>query len=100
MTPTPPDIGRSMNDATILWVHAHPEPNSLNGALARSGMNHLRALGANVLESDLYGMDWQPVLDRRGLVPEGLRFQPARHIPMAFAEGRLRRMSCASRKRF
>lgn len=47
---------------TILWVSAHPEPRSLNGNLRRDGIDHLRHNGHEVIESDLYAMDWDPVL--------------------------------------
>lgn len=78
-----------MNDTTVLWVHAHPEPDSLNGRLARHGMSHLRTTGATVLESDLYRMGWRPILDRQGLAPEGEPFRPTEHVRAAFATGRL-----------
>lgn len=57
---------------TVLWISAHPEPESLNGALRRDGIAMLGARGHDVLESDLYAMDWDPVvrphnLDRRGV---------------------------------
>ncbi|HIY65809.1 MAG TPA: NAD(P)H-dependent oxidoreductase [Candidatus Agrococcus pullicola] len=50
------------NPGTILWVSAHPEPESLNGNLRRDGLAHLRRAGHEVLESDLYAMDWNPVV--------------------------------------
>lgn len=54
------------NDSrTILWLSAHPEARSLNGALRRAGVDHLRQAGHAVVESDLYAMDWDPVLRRR-----------------------------------
>lgn len=57
---------------TVLWVSAHPEPASLTGSLRRDGIAALRATGHEVLESDLYAMNWDPVvrpdnLDRRGI---------------------------------
>lgn len=78
-----------MTDTTVLWVHAHPEPESVNGHLARHGMTHLRDGGAAVLESDLYGMGWQPVLDRAGLALEGEPFCPTAHTRAAFVAGTL-----------
>ena len=56
----------------MLWISAHPEPASLTNSLAQHGIATLRALGHEVLTSDLYSMDWDPVvhrdnLDRRGL---------------------------------
>lgn len=47
----------------VLWVYAHPEPRSLNGALRDEGLRTLRELGHQVRESDLYAMRWNPVLD-------------------------------------
>ncbi|MDT1992329.1 NAD(P)H-dependent oxidoreductase [Micrococcus luteus] len=47
---------------TILWISAHPEPRSLNGSLRRDALAHLRQRGRAVLESDLYAMDWDPVV--------------------------------------
>ena len=48
--------------STVLWLSAHPEPRSLNGSLRTIGIEHLRTLGHNVLESDLYAMEWDPVV--------------------------------------
>ncbi|MFE0027878.1 NAD(P)H-dependent oxidoreductase [Amycolatopsis sp. NPDC059021] len=48
----------------VLWISAHPEPRSLNGALRDEGIDTLRALGHEVRESDLYAMNWNPVVDR------------------------------------
>ncbi|GAA2439917.1 NAD(P)H-dependent oxidoreductase [Actinomadura vinacea] len=47
----------------VLWVFAHPEPRSLNGALRDQGLRTLRELGHQVRQSDLYVMDWNPVVD-------------------------------------
>lgn len=49
---------------TVLWVSAHPEPQSLNGHLQAERITHLRDLGHQVLVSDLYALDWDPVLRR------------------------------------
>lgn len=46
----------------VLWVMAHPEPRSLNGALRDAGINRLTQLGHEVVESDLYAMHWNPVV--------------------------------------
>lgn len=52
-----------MNESqNVLWVSAHPEPSSLNGALRRDGVDLLRRAGSTVTESDLYAMQWDPVL--------------------------------------
>ena len=50
---------------TVLWLSAHPEAGSLNGSLRRDGIAHLRKVGHEVLESDLYAMDWDPVMRHR-----------------------------------
>ena len=50
---------------TVLWLSAHPEPRSLNGSLRTIGIEHLRTLGHTVFESDLYAMEWDPVVRPR-----------------------------------
>lgn len=47
----------------VLWVSAHPDPRSLNGALREEGVAVLREHGHQVVESDLYAMGWNPVVD-------------------------------------
>lgn len=54
--------GHGSDRRTVLWVSAHPEPRSLNGHLQAAGIAHLRELGHEVLTSDLYALDWDPVL--------------------------------------
>ncbi|WP_067472138.1 NAD(P)H-dependent oxidoreductase [Actinomadura hibisca] len=49
----------------VLWIFAHPEPRSLNGALRDEGLHTLKDLGHDVCESDLYAMDWNPVVTGR-----------------------------------
>jgi NAD(P)H dehydrogenase (quinone) len=44
-------------------VSAHPDPRSLNGALHDEGVAVLREHGHEVVESDLYAMGWNPVVD-------------------------------------
>jgi NAD(P)H dehydrogenase (quinone) len=46
----------------VLWVYAHPDPRSLNGALRDHGVSLLREHGHQVRESDLYAMEWDPVV--------------------------------------
>lgn len=46
----------------VLWVSAHPEPCSLNGSLRHEGIERLRNRGHIVVESDLYAMNWDPVV--------------------------------------
>lgn len=47
----------------ILVVSAHPEPRSLNAALATFAVEHLRAAGHEVRVSDLYAMKWKAEVD-------------------------------------
>ena len=47
----------------VLWLYAHPDPRSLNGALRDVGVATLREHGHAVVESDLYAMGWNPVVD-------------------------------------
>ena len=49
----------------IFIVHAHPEPNSFNGALTSAAQGALSAAGHEVVVSDLYAMGFNPVSDRR-----------------------------------
>lgn len=47
----------------VLWVYAHPEPRSLNGALKNEGIRILHQHGHEYRMSDLYAMRWNPVVD-------------------------------------
>ncbi|WP_033293314.1 NAD(P)H-dependent oxidoreductase [Amycolatopsis jejuensis] len=67
----------------VLWVFAHPEPESLNGALRDDGLATLRSLGHEVRESDLYAMRWNPVVDKIATVPGDVR---AEHEKLAWAD--------------
>lgn len=46
----------------VLWLFAHPDRGSLNAALRDEGLRTLRGLGHEYRESDLYAMDWNPVV--------------------------------------
>ncbi|NKY57552.1 NAD(P)H-dependent oxidoreductase [Nocardia flavorosea] len=46
-----------------LIVYAHPEPESLNGALKDLAVTTLEKAGHEVRVSDLYAMDWKAVVD-------------------------------------
>ncbi|MEU7033759.1 NAD(P)H-dependent oxidoreductase [Streptomyces sp. NPDC046237] len=46
----------------VLWLTAHPDPRSLNGSLYRDGVSYLREQGHEVRTSDLYAMNWNPVV--------------------------------------
>jgi NAD(P)H dehydrogenase (quinone) len=49
----------------IFIVHAHHEPKSFNGALTHAAEQTLRSAGHEVIVSDLYAMNFNPVSDRR-----------------------------------
>ncbi|MFJ9161494.1 NAD(P)H-dependent oxidoreductase [Streptomyces griseoviridis] len=46
----------------VLWLTAHPEPRSLNGSLYREGVRSLEEQGHEVRTSDLYAMNFNPVV--------------------------------------
>ncbi|MFP5071121.1 NAD(P)H-dependent oxidoreductase [Pseudonocardia nantongensis] len=46
----------------VLWVFAHPEPRSLGGALRDDAIRALEHEGHSVAQSDLYAMEWDPVV--------------------------------------
>lgn len=46
----------------ILIIHAHPEPKSFNGAMTKTAVRTLEALGHKVQVSDLYAMGWRSAL--------------------------------------
>lgn len=47
----------------VLYVYAHPEPRSLNGALRDFALERLRSAGHTVQHSDLYAMRWKAPID-------------------------------------
>ncbi|WAC55335.1 NAD(P)H-dependent oxidoreductase [Gordonia sp. SL306] len=49
-----------------LWVLAHPDSESLSGHLRDVGVRALRENGWEVSQSDLYAMNWDPVLRDEG----------------------------------
>jgi NAD(P)H dehydrogenase (quinone) len=49
----------------VLIVHAHPEPDSFNGAMTQRAIQVLTDMGHTVTVSDLYAMGFDPVSDRR-----------------------------------
>ena len=63
----------------VFIVHAHPEPRSFNAALTREAVKVLTAEGHEVVVSDLYAQEWNPVSDRRNFTtvanPEYLKLQ-------------------------
>lgn len=75
--------------ANILWVSAHPSPRSLNAALRRAGIERLRGRGETVVESDLYAMGWNPVLDAEGFTSAAESFHPTEDVRAAYLADRL-----------
>jgi NAD(P)H dehydrogenase (quinone) len=49
----------------VFIVHAHPEPRSFNGAMTEIAIEALRGAGHEVVVSDLWAMDFDPVSGRR-----------------------------------
>lgn len=68
-----------MTTMRALFVLAHPEPRSFNGAMHRAGVTALRARGWAVDESDLCAQQFNPVSDRRNFTtvanPDYLKLQ-------------------------
>ncbi|ASU85792.1 flavodoxin family protein [Nocardiopsis gilva YIM 90087] len=75
----------------VLIVTAHPEPRSLNAALADFAAEHLRAAGHEVRTSDLYAMKWKATLDADDYPdhPADQRLHVLDAAGRATAEGRL-----------
>ncbi|WP_338761313.1 NAD(P)H-dependent oxidoreductase [Massilia sp. METH4] len=73
----------------VLYVFAHPEPRSLNGALKDHAVAHLRSRGHAVEVSDLYAMGWKAQVDADDstVPPASGRFDPARESQLAYANG-------------
>ena len=73
----------------ILIVYAHPEPQSLNGALKDLAVRHLTAQRHAVQVSDLYGMGWKAVADGTDFLSRdpGERLAYGRASKSAFADG-------------
>jgi NAD(P)H dehydrogenase (quinone) len=71
----------------VLLVFAHPEPDSLNGALRDVAVSTLLAEGHEVQVSDLYAAGWKSAVDRADfpLLPPDARLQPAMASGAAFA---------------
>lgn len=79
-----------MTRGHVLWLSAHPEPQSLSGSLRRDGISHLRAGGFEVTESDLYAMNWNPVVTRQDAgLKEQDRFYVSADVRSTYLHGRL-----------
>ncbi|KAH6646586.1 flavoprotein-like protein [Truncatella angustata] len=63
----------------VFIIFAHPEPQSLNGALLRVTVNELESQGHEVQVSDLYAMQWKSQVDRADFpqVPADARLRVA-----------------------
>ncbi|WP_067564884.1 NAD(P)H-dependent oxidoreductase [Nocardia acidivorans] len=73
-----------------LIVHAHPEPNSLNGSLKDLAVSTLESLGHEVRVSDLYAMNWKAVVDADDYGPAASNpLRVARDSGRAFDAGTL-----------
>ncbi|MEN0104960.1 MAG: NAD(P)H-dependent oxidoreductase [Pseudomonas sp.] len=74
----------------ILYVYAHPEPTSLNGALKNFAVARLEQAGHQVQVSDLYAMQWKATLDGGDNLDwqPGTRFDASKDSKHAFAAGR------------
>ena len=73
----------------VLIVYAHPEPQSLSASLKNLAVNVLTEAGHSVQVSDLYAMNWKPMIDGDDFLD---RFNPDRldiitESGKAFAEG-------------
>jgi len=73
----------------ILIVYAHPELQSLNNAIKSQMVEHLLASGHSVKVSDLYEMNWKPVLDGNDMLSRDLTqpFNPSIDSKHAYEEG-------------
>nr|WP_255783943.1 NAD(P)H-dependent oxidoreductase [Lysobacter chinensis] len=73
-----------------MLVHAHPEPQSLNGSLKTFIVDHLRHAGHAVQVSDLYAMRWKAVLDADDSLDGAIngRFHPELDSKHAYENGR------------
>ena len=71
----------------VLFVFAHPEPRSLNGALRDVAIRELEAQGNEVRMSDLYAGRWKSQVDRADFpaLAADARLKPASASEEAFA---------------
>jgi NAD(P)H dehydrogenase (quinone) len=74
----------------VLYVYAHPEPTSLNGALKNFAVARLEAAGHSVQVSDLYAMQWKTTVDGHDNLDwqPGTRFDASLDSKRAFAANR------------
>lgn len=70
----------------VLLIYAHPEPDSLNGALKNFTVEHLQQAGHQIQVSDLYAMQWKSQFDGDDFPDRdpSQRFDPSRDSQVAF----------------
>lgn len=61
---------------TALWVTAHPDPHSLTSELGNTGVRALGDSGITTFVSDLYAMNWNPLLGDSDFGPGDARDEP------------------------
>ncbi|TDV19395.1 NAD(P)H-dependent oxidoreductase [Paraburkholderia caballeronis] len=73
----------------VLIVYAHPEPQSLNGALRDFAIGRLQQAGHEVRVSDLYAMQWKATVDANDSTEpvRGARFDVSAESRRAFENG-------------
>ena len=73
----------------ILYIFAHPEPKSFNSSMKEMAIRTLKDKGNNVRLSDLYVMDFKPVLDKNDFLQRKKRdsFNPFLEQMTASKEG-------------
>ncbi|WP_031467356.1 NAD(P)H-dependent oxidoreductase [Sciscionella sediminilitoris] len=74
----------------VLWIFAHPEARSLNGALRDAGVEALTEAGHEVVHSDLYAMGWDPVVSAADFGNEDGRLHVGEASRQAREDGKLR----------
>ncbi len=86
----------------VLIVVAHPEPRSLNDALARFSVSHLERLGHQVRVSDLYAMNWEARVSPADTQhrQHAERFTPSLESTQAFEGGFKAKTSSRNRKNY
>lgn len=72
----------------VLIVYAHPEPSSFNAAMVEAAVSTLRAAGHEVLVSDLYALEFDPVSDRRNFTAVADRARFDQQVEERFASER------------
>ncbi|XP_048211180.1 NAD(P)H dehydrogenase [quinone] 1 [Perognathus longimembris pacificus] len=77
---------------TALIVLAHSEKTSFNHAMKEAAVEALTSRGWEVMESDLYAMNFNPIISRKditGELKDSENFQYPAEVSLAYKEGRL-----------